>query len=167
MAKYNELKRNDKIEGIITFLQSILNLYKEELVNYFISKVDIIDLFLNKCIFSKCNINSLDSKFPLCSKSSCQSSIFHLIIFILNNIPEENKLYKNIIHLLSKYHKIGFWKTSSLKNWELDISEVNHQKYIGLKNLSSTCYMNSILQQIFMILIKFMKQLIYLSVYLY
>ena len=151
MAKYNELKRNDKIEGIITFLQSILNLYKEELVNYFISKVDIIDLFLNKCIFSKCNINSLDSKFPLCSKSSCQSSIFHLIIFILNNIPEENKLYKNIIHLLSKYHKIGFWKTSSLKNWELDISEVNHQKYIGLKNLSSTCYMNSILQQIFMI----------------
>ena len=149
--KYKELLRNKKIGGIITFLQSILNLYKAELLNYFMSKVDIIDLFLNKCILSKCNINSLDSKFPLCSSSSGQDSVFHLIIFILNNIPKENKLYLDIIKKLSKYHEIGFWKTKSVKNWELDTSELNKQKYIGLKNLSSTCYMNSILQQIFMI----------------
>ena len=149
--KYKELLRNKKIGGIITFLQSILNLYKAELLNYFMSKVDIIDLFLNKCILSKCNINSLESKFPLCSSSSGQDSVFHLIIFILNNIPKENKLYLDIIKKLSKYHEIGFWKTKSVKNWELDTSELNKQKYIGLKNLSSTCYMNSILQQIFMI----------------
>ena len=146
-----ELIKNKKIDGIISFLQSILNLYKEELVNYFISKVDIIDLFLNKCILSKCNINSLDSKFPLCSQNSSQDSVFHLIIFILGHIPEENNLYMEIIRKLYKYHNIGFWKNNSLKNWELDTSETNTQKYIGLKNLSSTCYMNSILQQIFMI----------------
>ena len=146
-----ELIKNKKIDGIISFLQSILNLYKEELVNYFISKVDIIDLFLNKCILSKCNINSLDSKFPLCSQNSSQDSVFQLIIFILGQIPEENNLYMEIIRKLSKYHNIGFWKNNSLKNWELETSETNKQKYIGLKNLSSTCYMNSILQQIFMI----------------
>ena len=143
--------KNKKIEGIIIFLQSILNLYKEELLNYFISKVNIIDLFLNKCILSKCNINSLESKFPLCRNSTSQDSIFHLIIFLLNNIPKENHLYSDIITKLSKYHKIGFWKTNSLRNWELDTSETNKQKYIGLKNLSSICYMNSILQQIYMI----------------
>ena len=118
---------------------------KYSTLNYFISKVDIIDLFLNKCILSKCNINSLESKFPLCSRSSGQDSVFNLIIFLLNNIPKENNLYSEIIQKLSKYHKIGFWKTKALKNWELETSEINKQKYIGLKNLSSTCYMNSIL----------------------
>ena len=149
--KHKELLKNNKIGGIISFLQSILNLYKEELLNYFMSKVDILDLFLNKCILSKCNINSLESKFPLCSNSLGQDSVFDLIIFILNNIPKENNLYLDITKKLSKYHQIGFWKNKSLKNWELDTSEINKQKYIGLKNLSSTCYMNSILQQIFMI----------------
>ena len=149
--RHKEILKNNKIGGIITFLQSMLNLYKEELLNYFISKVDILDLFLNKCILSKCNINSLESKFPLCTRSSSQDSVFHLIIFLLNNIPKENTLYLDIIKKLSIFHKLGFWKTKFIKNWELDTSEINKQKYIGLKNLSSTCYMNSILQQIFMI----------------
>ena len=34
-----------------------------------------------------------------------------------------------IIRKLHKYHKIGFWKNNSIKNWELDTSETNTQKY--------------------------------------
>ena len=147
----NEIIKNNKIEGIICFLQSILNLYPEELVLYLQSKTDIIELFLNKCILSKCNLNPLESKIPLCNYLSSQDSVFHLIIFILRNISSNENLYYNIIKLLSKYHQIGFWKTNSVRNWELELSEINKQKYIGLKNLASTCYMNSILQQIFMI----------------
>ena len=153
--KQKDLIKNNKIEGIISFLQSILNLSPELLVEYLLSKVDIIDLFLNKCILSKCNLNPLESKQPLCNYTSSQDSVFQLVIFILRNIsPSENKhknLYFDIINLLSKYHQIGFWKTNSVKNWELETSEINKQKYIGLKNMSSICYMNSILQQIFMI----------------
>ena len=128
-----------------------MNLYPEELVLYLQSKTDIIELFLNKCILSKCNLNPLESKIPLCNYLSSQDSVFHLIIFILRNISSNENLYYNIIKLLSKYHQIGFWKTNSVRNWELELSEINKQKYIGLKNLASTCYMNSILQQIFMI----------------
>ena len=154
--KYNEKRKeiikNNKIEGIISFLQSILNISKEELVTYLLSKVDIIGLFLNKCILSKCNLNPLESKPALCNYSSSLDSVFDLIIFILRNIPNNNKnLYYDIINLLEKYHQIGFWKNNLSKNWELEISEPNKQKYIGLKNMSSTCYMNAILQQIFMI----------------
>ena len=151
--KQQDLIKNNKIEGIISFLQSILNLSPELLVEYLLSKVDIIDLFLNKCILSKCNLNPLESKKPLCNYTPSQDSVFQLIIFILRNIsPSQNKnLYFDIVNLLSKYHQIGFWKTNSIKNWELETSEINKQKYIGLKNMSSICYMNSILQQIFMI----------------
>ena len=154
--KYNEkrkeLIKNNKIEGIISFLQSILNISKEELIPYILSKVDIIDLFINKCILSKCNLNPLDSKPALCNYTSSQNSIFNLIIFILRNISNNNNnLYYDIINLLEKYHQIGFWKNNLSKNWELEISEPNKQKYIGLKNMTSTCYMNAILQQIFMI----------------
>ena len=149
--KQIELTKNNKIEGIISFLQSILNLSPEELVPYLLSKIDIIDFFLNKCILSKCNLNPLESKFPLCNYSSSQDSVFQLIIFILRKIPSNTKLYLDIINLLSKYHQIGFWKKNLIKNWELDISEINKQKYIGLKNMASTCYMNAILQQMFMI----------------
>ena len=151
--KQQDLIKNNKIEGIISFLQSILNLSPELLVEYLLSKVDIIDLFLNKCILSKCNLNPLESKQPLCNYTSSQDSVFQLIIFILRNIsPSKNKnLYYDIVNLLSKYHQIGFWKTNSIKNWELETSEINKQKYTGLKNMSSICYLNSILQQIFMI----------------
>jgi len=151
--KQQNLIKNNKIEGIISFLQSILNLSPELLVEYLLSKVDIIDLFLNKCILSKCNLNPLESEQPLCNYTSTQDSVFQLIIFILRNIsPSKNKnLYFDIVNLLSKYHQIGFWKTNSIRNWELETSEINKQKYIGLKNMSSICYLNSILQQIFMI----------------
>ena len=151
--KQQDLIKNNKIEGIISFLQSILNLSPELLVEYLLSKVDIIDLFLNKCILSKCNLNPLESKQPLCNYTSSQDSVFQLIIFILRNTsPSQNKnLYFDIVNLLSKYHQIGFWKTNSIRNWELETSEINKQKYIGLKNMSSICYLNSILQQIFMI----------------
>ena len=154
--KYNEkrkeLIKNNKIEGIISFLQSILNISKDILVPYLLSKADIINLLLNKCILSKCNLTPLESKPALCNYSSSQNSAFNLIIFILRNIPNNNKnLYYDIINLLEKYHQIGFWKNNLSKNWELENSEPNKQEYIGLKNMSSTCYMNAILQQIFMI----------------
>ena len=106
--KKQDLIKNNKIEGIISFLQSILNLSPELLVEYLLSKVDIIDLFLNKCILSKCNLNPLESKKPLCNYTSSQDSVFQLIIFILRNIsPSQNKnLYFDIVNLLSKYHQL-------------------------------------------------------------
>ena len=37
------------------------------------------------------------------------------------------------------------------KNWEISYIDTSKREFVGLKNMASTCYMNSILQQFFMI----------------
>ena len=154
----NNLENNDdyfndsKIEGILIFLKNILNLCPKKLVNYLINKIDICDLFLIKCILRKCNKKPLDTQKMLCTNENSQEAMFSLIIFILRNISENNNnLQLKLWEILDDNHKIGFWKTNKNSDWKLESKEIYQKKYIGLKNMSATCYMNSILQQFFMI----------------
>ena len=78
--------------------------------------------------------------------------MFNLIIFILNNLPEEKQnLEEKIWDILNSKNKLGFWKTNKTTDWKLEPEGIPLNKYVGLKNMSSTCYMNSIIQQFFMI----------------
>ena len=148
----NEISNDSKIEGLLMFLQNILILAPNQLVNYLINKIDIYDLFLIKSILRKCNKNPLDTKKMLCVSDNSKEVMFELIIFILRNLPEEKKnLEIKIWDELDNLHKIGFWKTNKNSDWKLEPKEIYQKKYIGLKNMTSTCYMNSIIQQLFMI----------------
>ena len=150
--KEEESFKDTKIEGILMFLQNILNLSPQKLVNHLINKVDICDLFLNKCILRKCNKNPLDTKKMLCTSNYSKEAMFNLILFILRNISEEkNDLQIKIWNELDSYHKLGFWKTKKDSDWKLETKDIYQKKYIGLKNMTFTCYMNSIIQQFFMI----------------
>ena len=147
-----ECLEDSKIEGILIFLKNILNLSPKELVKYLINKIDICDLFLIKCILRKCNKTPLDTQKMLCKTEKSKEAMFNLIIFILRNISDENNnLQMKIWELLDNHHKIGFWKTNEKSNWKLESKEIYQNKYIGLKNMTATCYMNSIIQQFFMI----------------
>ena len=107
---------------------------------------------LIKSILRKCNKNPLDTQKMLCISEKSQEAMFNLIIFILRNIPQENiDLQMKIWEELDNHHKIGFWKTNKISDWKLEPKEIYQNKYIGLKNMTFTCYMNSILQQFFMI----------------
>ena len=149
----DDFLKDSKIEGILIFFKNILNLCPKKLVNYLINKIDAFDLFLIKCIMRKCNKNPLDTKKMLCVSEKSLEAMFKLIIFILKNLPEDKSkdLQSRIWQELDNHHKIGFWKTSKISDWKLEPREIYQNKYIGLENMTSTCYMNSILQQFFMI----------------
>ena len=143
---------DSKIEGILKFLKNILKLSPKNLVNYLINKIDICDLFLIKCILRKCNKNPLDTQKMLCVNDESKEQMFKLIKFILRNLPgEKSDLEMKIWEELDNHHKIGFWKNNKNANWKLEPKVVYERKYIGLKNMTCTCYMNSIIQQFFMI----------------
>ena len=142
-------KENFK-EGILLFLTNILNLNQKELVKYILFKVDVCDLFLNKCIMRKCVDKPLEEKEPFCLTNQSKKVVYDILYIILQNV-QNNDLFIKIIDFLSKYHQSGFWKTFNVKNWELESKEMQKGKYVGLKNMTATCYLNSIIQQLYMI----------------
>ena len=72
------------------------------------------------------------------------------IYYCGNDNPAEC-VYDKIIDILDNLNKTGFWKTYNVQNWEIEYEEMNKKKYVGLKNMTSTCYLNSIIQQLYMI----------------
>ena len=150
--KDEDTSNSSKTEGILKFLKCILNLSPTKLVSYLVNKIDICELFLNKCILRKSDNNPLDTQKMICDNSKSKETMFNLIIFILNNLPEEKQnLEEKIWDILNSKNKLGFWKTNKTIDWKLEPEGIPLNKYVGLKNMSSTCYMNSIIQQFFMI----------------
>ena len=151
-----QFKNKEKLkEGMILFLSNLLNLNSNELITYIINKVDIFDFFLNKCILRKCVNRPLEAKKPFCLNNQSKGAIYKLLQNIFQNINidngKENNLYHKMIEYLDNMNKIGFWKTYHIKNWEIESRDSIKVKYVGLKNMTSTCYLNTIIQQLFMI----------------
>ena len=102
-------------EGILTFLSDLINLNQKELVPYILSKVNVFDLFINKCLLRKCIDKPLEAKNPFCLTNQSQYPVYNLIIIILKNTHNE-ELYNKIIDFLNQYHENGFWKNYNHKN---------------------------------------------------
>ena len=153
-----EINNNNKIyesfkEEMFLFLSNIISLQPYDLVQYIINKIDIVDFFLIKCNLRKCVEKPLETPDAFCSKNQSKLSVVKLLMNILRNSDNENqiKIYYKIIDILDNLNKTGFWKTYNVQNWEIEYEEMPKTKYIGLKNMTSTCYLNSIVQQLYMI----------------
>ena len=149
-AKLLMIKKENFKDGILQFLANILNLNPKELVQYIINKVDIVDLFINKCLMRKCVEKPLEAKNPFCITSQSQNGVYKLLLIVLQNI-QNDELYLKIVEAVNKYHILGFWKSYKNQNWDLESKEMIKGKYVGLKNMTATCYLNSIIQQLYMI----------------
>ena len=157
-----EKNKKDFINGVLLYLLRILELSQDchTIIDYFLDSIDLCNFFLVKGILNKCSQSPLYSEDTPYSNFNSHKIIFQILIFILkylhNNktIIENRKylddsLYMKIWKVLNKFHKLEFWKKS--QDFEMNFNDKDKKEFIGLRNMSSTCYMNSILQQIFMI----------------
>ena len=65
----------------------------------------------------------METQKPFCLTNQSQNAVYKLLFVVLKNI-QNNDLYIKIVKYLNKFHQIGFWKTRSIKNWELESREM-------------------------------------------
>ena len=149
------------LNGYLKIIKKILTILKEEKYNklYEYNFETIIPRFINEFIITfDTNENSQISQIDNLKNYSKYSNydyveyIFQILTIIISLHPEK---YLKLFFLNEDIQNL---RERHLTKIDESLSEYNpyeknksYNQYIGLKNLSSICYMNSVLQQFFMI----------------
>lgn len=87
---------------------------------------------------------------PKFKSAESRKHSFELLAALAFGNPEN---LSRIVVYLTPLIKSGEWRTNALKDWEIvpKKNEKSSTGYVGIKNLGCICYMNSLLQQLYMI----------------
>ncbi|CAD8075134.1 unnamed protein product [Paramecium sonneborni] len=84
-----------------------------------------------------------------CKSQQSRTAGFNCLFTLLKNQQNMNRFLKTV----SPLHQTNTWRTKHLNDWNIQskFHEKSSTGYVGLYNLACICYMNSLLQQLYMV----------------
>ena len=144
-SEANSSHKDEILSGVLQILQLLISKYPIPIQD------STLHLILETCLFAIPE-SKLSPSFdpPKCKNSKTRKFAFKLLLELC--VKSSASLSK-VTSFLDHFHEDPSWRTSRKPDW--NISPITKEKsqlgFVGLKNLGCTCYMNSILQQLYMI----------------
>ncbi len=136
------------LSGYFLIIFSIFKNYNIKFDNIKENKFDFSNYIFYDLLFSKYKENPLDSKSLIIKNENTISNSLNLLTYLIIN-NESKRL--EILKILHDFHNFEFLKSSQFLDWKKSFKDDIKSKFVGLKNLGCTCYMNSLLQILFLI----------------
>ncbi|KAJ3435063.1 ubiquitin carboxyl-terminal hydrolase faf-y-related [Anaeramoeba flamelloides] len=132
------IKIEQNIEGILKVLTILIS--RNDYLKNKKQNLELINTIFNDFLFSL-------KKEESCNSANCRKSSFNFLIELSKNCFQNNQYLINLIAPLQTNLNVPeswrYWP-----NYEIRLPNI---KYLGLRNGGSTCYLNSLLQQFFMV----------------
>eukprot|EP01022_Parablepharisma_sp_SALTPOND_P000055 TRINITY_DN1001_c0_g1_i1.p1 TRINITY_DN1001_c0_g1~~TRINITY_DN1001_c0_g1_i1.p1 ORF type:complete len:1403 (+),score=208.78 TRINITY_DN1001_c0_g1_i1:12466-16674(+) len=141
------------IIGLMDLLAALAEKFPEE-KECVGQEYEIVREVLQECLFefpkSGNRAKAFTSLPPKCKSQPARRAAFNLLSTLCCDSP------KNLIQTLSyltPIHANAAWRTKRISDWNIipESGDKSTTGYVGLKNLGCICYMNSLLQQFYMI----------------
>ena len=143
----NEIKE-ELLSGCFLIIYSISKNYPITYDDIDGKKFDFVNYIFYDLLFSKCRKDPLNTK-PLIIKQ--KTTFFNASNLLTLLIINDEIKRKEIINKLYEFQSLECWKSSQYLDWKLSFDNDKKEKFVGLKNLGCTCYMNSLFQILYLI----------------